>query len=202
MPELNQKTTPCLSCPWRRSNPTDGSGIPNFDIGLMRRLRNTVAQQDGFRTIMACHHSKPGEERACLGYVAVEGHRNLHVRIMGMRGELDLTAIAEATHDMNLFPSFLFMLETYERTLGNPEPAPEPAAVCSLDQAAIDLAKTIPWSIEQCRYAIRNLIDCRVSLADAIRLCRAFSQIPLPANFNTLDDFITELTRDELPGHK
>lgn len=109
--------TPCGSCPWRKENPAGGERIPRFDLDLMRRLRGTVGREDGFRTIMACHHSKPGAETPCIGYVAVEGWRNLNVRILAMQGRLDIAAIQAAAESLDLWESFEDMLAAYEDAL-------------------------------------------------------------------------------------
>ncbi len=87
----------------------------------MRRLRNTVGREDGFRPIMACHHSPVGGERPCVGYLAVEGWRNLAVRVMAIRGEIDPAAIDAATKDLDLWESFEAMLAAYERALAESE---------------------------------------------------------------------------------
>lgn len=78
------------------------------------KLRRTVGKEDGFRPIMACHHSKPGAERPCIGYVVVEGWRNLDVRIMAIQGRLDLPAISAATVGLDLWESFDAMLAAFE----------------------------------------------------------------------------------------
>lgn len=110
--------TPCGSCPWRKENPAGGERIPRFDLDLMRGLRKTTGREDGFRTVMACHHSACGAERACIGYVAVEGWRNLTVRMMAISGELDVAAIEAAAKDLDLWESFEAMLQAYEDALG------------------------------------------------------------------------------------
>lgn len=110
--------TPCGSCPWLKSNPPGGERIPNFDLGLMRRLkRTTIGREDGFRQIMACHHSTCGDERPCIGYVAVEGWRNINVRLMAMQGDLDVAAINAATATLDLWESFDAMLQAFEDAL-------------------------------------------------------------------------------------
>ncbi len=80
----------------------------------MRSLRDTVGDEDGFRRIMACHYSTCGAEIPCIGYVAQEGIRNLVIRIMAAKGELDLPAIWAACEGLDLWPSFGEMLAAYE----------------------------------------------------------------------------------------
>ena len=83
----------------------------------MRKLQGTVGREDGFRPIMACHHSQPGAETACIGYVAVEGWRNLNVRVLAMRGRIDLPGIQAATEGLDLWESFEAMLAAFEAAL-------------------------------------------------------------------------------------
>jgi len=76
-----------------------------------------VGKEDGFRPIRACHHSPVGGERPCVGYLAVEGWRNLDVRILAMQGRIDPVAIDAATKDLDLWESFEDMLAAYEAAL-------------------------------------------------------------------------------------
>lgn len=108
------KTVPCPTCPWRKSSTIGGSDIPGFSISLMRGLACTVGEGDAFRTIMACHGCVPGEEGPCIGYVAVEGWSNLALRVMAMEGKIDMHAIMHDSEGIELWPSFLEMLEAYE----------------------------------------------------------------------------------------
>lgn len=108
------KTEPCPTCPWRKSSTVGGADIPNFDIDLMRGLDNTCGSDDAFRPVMACHYSPCGTETACIGYVAVEGWRNLTVRLMAAEGKLDVAAIIHECQDMDLWESFDEMLAAYE----------------------------------------------------------------------------------------
>jgi len=107
-------TAPCPTCPWRKSSTVGGADIPRFDIALMRRLTSTVGRGDAFRRIMACHGSACGGETPCIGYVHVEGYTNLGVRLMVMRGELDIEAIDRACAGLDLWDSFDEMLQAYE----------------------------------------------------------------------------------------
>jgi hypothetical protein len=105
---------PCQTCPWRKSSVVGGFDIPNFNIDLMRALSNTVGPDDTFRPVMACHYSDCDDETTCVGYVAVEGWRNLVVRIMAAEGRLNIAAIMEACAELDLWPSFAEMLAAYE----------------------------------------------------------------------------------------
>lgn len=108
------KNQPCATCPWRKSSTVGGADIPNFDIELMRGLSNTAGRGDAFRPVMACHYSPCGGESACVGYVAVEGYRNLNVRMLAIEGELDLGGIIDACAELELWSSFGEMLAAYE----------------------------------------------------------------------------------------
>lgn len=108
---LNQ---PCVTCPWRKSSTAGGADIPGFNLELMRGLRVTVGHGDAFRPIMACHYSPCGEEKVCVGYVAKEGWRNLAVRMLALRGELDIGAVVDICAELDLWNSFEEMLEAYE----------------------------------------------------------------------------------------
>lgn len=55
-----------------------------------------------------------GKETPCIGYVAVEGYRNINVRLMAIQGEIDFMAIDAACQPIDLWPSFQDMLEAYE----------------------------------------------------------------------------------------
>lgn len=107
------KHQPCPTCPWRKSSTVGGGDIPNFDLGLMRRLSNTVGEGDAFRPIMACHYSPCGGEHVCNGYAAIEGYSNLNVRMLASRGVIPLKAIWDACEGLDLWPSFKKMLAAY-----------------------------------------------------------------------------------------
>lgn len=105
---------PCVTCPWRRSSTVGGFDIPGFKIDKMRRLVNTVGDEDAFRPIMACHYSEEGCDRHCIGYVAVEGYSNLAVRLAAIEGKIDFRVIAEECASIEMWPDFLTMLHAYE----------------------------------------------------------------------------------------
>ncbi|HEY0174562.1 MAG TPA: DUF6283 family protein [Pyrinomonadaceae bacterium] len=110
-------TTPCPTCPWRKSSKVGGGDIPGFNIKKMRRLRNTVGRGDAFRPVMACHYSTEDEETPCVGYVAVEGYSNISVRVLTSRGVVDQRAIDEACAGIEMWESFEAMLAAYEAAL-------------------------------------------------------------------------------------
>ena len=106
--------TPCVTCPWRRSSTVGGADIPGFDIDMMRALEGCVGEDDGFRTIMACHGSAPGEERPCVGYLFRHGWSNLLVRIHSADGNIPMHELMDACQDLDLWPDFHTMLAAYE----------------------------------------------------------------------------------------
>lgn len=114
MTACSSRTIPCSTCPWRRTSTVGGSDIPGFDITLMRKLRACSGRGDDFRRMMACHGSDEGNDRPCVGYLAVEGWSNLNVRIMAMQGRIDVIAIADDCADLDLWSSFDEMLDAYE----------------------------------------------------------------------------------------
>lgn len=105
---------PCSTCPWRKSSTIGGADIPGFSIEMMRGLRRTVGAEDGFRSVMACHGSKEGKEIACRGYLFIEGWKNINVRLMASRGEIDPREIEVACADIEMWGSFEEMLAAYE----------------------------------------------------------------------------------------
>lgn len=107
-------STPCPTCPWRRSSTVGGADIPRFDLDLMRGLVSTVGEGDALRPIMACHYSPCGAEYPCVGYVHVEGMTNLAVRIAAAQGRVDFPAVREACEGLDLWPDFRSMLAAYE----------------------------------------------------------------------------------------
>lgn len=59
-----------------------------FPASRYRALRCTVTQQFP-QPLFACHQTAEGKEIACAGYLAVEGHGNLTVRLAVATGQLD-----------------------------------------------------------------------------------------------------------------
>lgn len=109
---------PCLTCPWRKTSTVGGADIVGFDLEMMRGLSKTVpsrgSDRDGFFQIMACHHSKEGEEFACAGYIARHGEQNLNVRLMAATKQIDLPSLVEACSSIDLYDNFFEMLDEYE----------------------------------------------------------------------------------------
>lgn len=86
MSDDDDKLLPCATCPWRVDK--DASTIPRYSHEKACALVNTVGEGDGFRKIMACHHS--GDEMiACKGYLAQVGWTNINVRLLVYEGKIE-----------------------------------------------------------------------------------------------------------------
>jgi len=71
-----KRTVQCAKCPWKVS--TNPQEIPHGYCELKHeKLENTIADKDhplwniqsNVLHAMACHHSKPGEEEYCVGWL-------------------------------------------------------------------------------------------------------------------------------------
>ncbi|MCG7550889.1 DUF6283 family protein [Pseudoalteromonas sp. Of7M-16] len=109
---------PCKNCPWKKASKAGGADIPNFDMDLMRNLKNTVpargSEQDGFFNIFACHDSPVGGEYACAGYIARHGLQNINVRLMATVGGVNISKALDCADTHDLYPDFWTMLDEYE----------------------------------------------------------------------------------------
>lgn len=119
----NRSKGPCKSCPWIKTNQPGGDNIQGFSIEMMRDLSSTVpprgSDQDGFFKVMACHHSKDSNMRACAGYIAVHGFQNINVRLMAARGKIDIKSVIKAAQKHSLYTSFYDMLDSFELAVKN-----------------------------------------------------------------------------------
>jgi len=110
---------PCSTCPWRVDR--DATTIPNYVHSKACNLLNTVGREDGFRKIMACHGSTDDNMRACNGYLAREGWRNLNVRVLLAQGQIacpsDVIDACEA-HGIDLEPDYKTVLEKLAASIG------------------------------------------------------------------------------------
>lgn len=59
--------------------------------------------------IMACHQATEDSDLACIGYLAVEGWSNLHVRLRILQGLIPMSDIEASCADLDLHPSFASM---------------------------------------------------------------------------------------------
>lgn len=97
MPDLRHPQRPCSECPWRRDQP-----LGRFEASRYEELRDTSAGPAGSAPLgapmFACHKSHEGADLACAGWLAVEGHGHVAVRLAVAQGRLDADALA-AGHD-------------------------------------------------------------------------------------------------------
>ena len=84
--------------------------IPHFSTEMALGLVKTTGPEDGFYTIMACHYSPVGGEFPCAGYLAIEGIKNISVRLLASWGQIDLRSVQEACEKEDLHPDFVSML--------------------------------------------------------------------------------------------
>lgn len=68
-----KRTKQCAKCPWKKStNPFD---IPDgYSVERHKNLACTIAKEGEINlgssmSVMACHHSKTGEEEHCVGWL-------------------------------------------------------------------------------------------------------------------------------------
>ncbi len=69
-----KQTKQCKTCPWKLSATV--ADIPNYDRQQHKNLANTIADETGNLSginsplrIMACHHSRDGNEYECIGWL-------------------------------------------------------------------------------------------------------------------------------------
>ena len=94
---------PCPECPWRTDVP-----VGRFPPERYATLKSTC-EQGLDNAVFACHKSNLGEERACAGFLLVEGQNNLRVRLAMIGGRLRPSDISAA--GAPLYASFEAMAE-------------------------------------------------------------------------------------------
>lgn len=64
-----KRTAQCPRCPWKVN--TDPFDIPDgYDPAKHANLSCTIAESPNFKNhAMACHHSEPGNEEYCIGWL-------------------------------------------------------------------------------------------------------------------------------------
>lgn len=87
----------CAKCPWRVD--VDPHDIPNgYCETKHAALKATIAEPGSFCIatggvrMMACHETKPGHERPCVGWIANQMGRgnNLALRMAAIAGRIDV----------------------------------------------------------------------------------------------------------------
>lgn len=104
---------PCKGCPWVIEN--DPAVIPGFDLDQAEALAGTCPDEQGMgpdfgAAMMACHHSREGEDFACAGWLAVAGDHHPAVRLERMRGQIPPEALAPRPGWPALHPDFASMI--------------------------------------------------------------------------------------------
>ena len=86
-----ERTVQCNKCPWKVS--TDPYDIPDgYSVEKHKNLAKTIANPGDIRfngNVMACHHSKEGQEIHCVGwlYNQLGVGNNIGLRLQMMRCE-------------------------------------------------------------------------------------------------------------------
>lgn len=102
--------TPCNECPWRRDAPP-GRFPPSRYAALERTCQQRMAP------VFACHKTKEGSDRACVGYLLRDGDNNIRVRLWQLRthhGDAaphEQVARAALASPVKLYKSFYEMAE-------------------------------------------------------------------------------------------
>lgn len=97
---------PCDACPWR----TDAEP-GRFPPERWEALRSSSADEQGFGpdfegALFACHKTPQAGERACAGWLAVEGANHPRVRLAVMTGALPVCALTPGEDWPDLHESF------------------------------------------------------------------------------------------------
>lgn len=92
---MSRKRKQCRLCPWRVD--VDPHDIPDGYCETKHAgLRSTIAEPGEFRPqsairLMACHESKPGKEKTCVGWLANQlgPGNNIALRLAAMAGQVE-----------------------------------------------------------------------------------------------------------------
>lgn len=118
--ELARRKAPCNECPWRKDVP-----VGRFSLTRFEEMRATSTQPDvhdpeamvraatGGHELFACHKGDPatGEDLACAGWLATEGHRNLAIRFDVAVGRLPGEALSPDERWPELYESYDAMVD-------------------------------------------------------------------------------------------
>lgn len=95
----------CRSCPWRVGCDPNRD-IPNgYSTELHEALSLTIATPGELNLdvlrVMACHHSKPGKEYACAGWLhnQLGDGNNIGLRIEVLRGRMPIPVVDGPQHE-------------------------------------------------------------------------------------------------------
>lgn len=126
--ELAHRKAPCNECPWRKDVP-----VGRFSLTRFEEMRQTSTQPDahdheamiraaaGEQELFGCHKGDPatGEDLACAGWLAVEGHQNLAVRLDVALGRLPAAVLQSDERWPELYESYDAMVEAQKPTETN-----------------------------------------------------------------------------------
>lgn len=107
---------PCDECPWRKDC-EPGRFAPERWAALADSSSDERGMGPSFATcsttgapqpppLFACHKAPEGGERACAGWLAVEGANHPQVRLKVMTGGLDVCALTPGEGWPDLHPDF------------------------------------------------------------------------------------------------
>lgn len=118
MAETPRRSYPCAECPWRKDV------APQFTDAQFERMAPSCADRDaGYQPMIgdiwfACHNGQVGAsdtDAACAGWLAVEGHAHVGVRLAVVDGRLPAEALSAGERWPELFDGFKEMWERRSR---------------------------------------------------------------------------------------
>ena len=104
------RRTPCQTCPWRLD------AVGEFPAEAFRHSARTA--HDMSTRTFACHASGTAKPAICAGFLLRGAAHNMAVRLMLLRGELDLSAVSDGGHA--LYADYRAMAEANEVRAGDP----------------------------------------------------------------------------------
>lgn len=111
--EMPHRKFPCGPCPWQVSAEPGKFPAERYEE-LRKTCRPNAAGIPPLGTAMfGCHVGEPGtdEDLACAGWLAVEGHNHMGVRLAVMDGSLPIEALDQGDNWPELYPSYEAMAE-------------------------------------------------------------------------------------------
>ncbi|MEV0149740.1 MULTISPECIES: DUF6283 family protein [unclassified Nonomuraea] len=105
---------PCGECPWQVKAP-----LGKFPAERYEQLRSTCRPDAAGipplpgAPMFGCHVGDPGtgEDLACAGWLVVEGHNHMGVRVAVMEGRLSMEALDRGDNWPELYESYEAMAE-------------------------------------------------------------------------------------------
>jgi hypothetical protein len=107
MSALPHAKRPCGACPWRVD--VDPGEFPPDRYACLARTsadQRTGASASVEAPMFACHLSPDGKERACAGWLAVEGAGHVGVRLAVVTGRLPSTTLRPGKGWPELHPDY------------------------------------------------------------------------------------------------